>query len=388
MEQKCFFGSWNWYINGEDGPLEICYVCEIKEATHLKKGDIVITNTSNNVKTNAAVEVVLYRNSLNFIPNSIFTTFVNLEQLWVGKHFIDMEPDYLRNASKLKIFGVEDNDLTVLKANLFVGAPNLQYINFRNNKITSIHKLTFSGLSLLKNIYLQGNQIKNLHSDTFFDLLNLQVLNLLNNKCIDKNFVRSPTMFEEIEENIDNSCSYLISEDLAEIEMEKKIITRKLTVKLEELKKSSKKDYDEHQSLLSKYNQLMDDNLLIYELNLNLTRTVEELEFRNVLDQESLSMCHIELKSLNETEEIKEQDINSKFDELKIENGKLKENFENQLKEAKETLNSITASIRQELSDEMQKIKDDCATGILKTENISLNNHMVLLKMFQEQKNH
>ena len=361
-------------------------MCEIKEASHLKKGDIVTTITSDNPKSNAEVEVVLYRNSANFIPNSLFTTFVNLEQLWVGRHLYRIEVDYLRNASKLRIFGVEDNDLTELTANLFVGAPNLQHINFRNNKITSIHKLTFSGLLLLKNIFLQHNQIKNLHSDTFFDLGNLQILNLVDNKCIDQEFVRTNTMFQEIEENIDNSCSYLISEDLEEIEMEKKIIARKLTGKLEELTKTSKKNQEEYQSILSKYNQLMDDNLLIYELNLNLTRVVESMKEKADLSQKSLNLCQKEVRSLNETEETEDLEINSKFEAIQLENESYKKIFETKLRIMNETFNSTITLIRQEFAEEMQKLQKECRTEILKTENNSLNNHMVLLKLLQNQK--
>ena len=102
-------------------------------------------NTKTNNKTNAEVNCLQYsgenENTVDFIPTSIFDTFGNLEILYISKNqnFKIMKPQYLRNATKLKLLFIFGNQVTNLDENLFVEAENLEYVSFEENKIESIH---------------------------------------------------------------------------------------------------------------------------------------------------------------------------------------------------------------------------------------------------------
>ena len=172
-------------------------------------------NTKANKKTNAEVNLLQYspnnENTVDFIPSSIFDTFVNLETLIIDKNqnFKIMKPQYLRNA-KLKLLLLFNNKITNLDENLFVEAENLEYINFEQNKIESIHKKTFRGLQKLHLLLLNNNLIKHVHFETFSHLINLQILNLLQNSCIDHKFTNLNMNFSEIETKIRSNCIYYL----------------------------------------------------------------------------------------------------------------------------------------------------------------------------------
>ena len=202
-EQICtFHTNDNWTPNNWKSMKT--YVCNIKGVNMTDPNVTYTINTKVNKKTNAEVNFLQYKtengNTVAFIPSSIFDTFVNLETLIIDKNqnFKIMKPQYLRNASKLKLLFIFENKITNLDENLFVEAENLEYIDFEDNKIESIHKKTFSGLKKLQVLLLKGNLIKNVHFETFSHLINLQILNLLQNQCIDHKFTNLNMNFSEI----------------------------------------------------------------------------------------------------------------------------------------------------------------------------------------------
>ena len=202
-EQICtFHSSDNWTLI--DWKFIKIYVCEIKGANMVDPNVTYTINTKANNKTNAEVNYLLYSakngNTVDFIPSSIFDTFANIEVLDISvkQNFKIMKPQYLRNASKLKLLFIFENKITNLDENLFVEAENLEYIDFEDNKIESIHKKTFRGLQKLHLLLLNNNLIKHVHFETFSHLINLQILNLLQNQCIDHKFTNLNMNFSEI----------------------------------------------------------------------------------------------------------------------------------------------------------------------------------------------
>ena len=190
------------------------YVCDIKGGNITDPNETYEINTKANTKANAEVICLQYSaengNTVDFIPNSIFNTFVNLEVLLIreNQNFKIMKPQYLKDAKKLKLLLIFGNKITNLDENLFVEADNLEYISFEENKIESIHKRTFNGLQKLQVLRLQGNLIKNVHFETFSHLINLQILDLLQNECINHKFTNLGMKFTEIETKIGNNCTY------------------------------------------------------------------------------------------------------------------------------------------------------------------------------------
>lgn len=152
IQQICEFKYGNWSINSYNGPTKHFFECRFSDAQLISEDVKVTTNTAENPKSNKDVQVVHYTwGTVKFIPNSIFEIFPNLEQLHVyTADFVEMKAHYLINADKLRVFAVNSNSLSKLDANLFIEAPNLEYINLQNNFIENIHRLTFNGLDQLE----------------------------------------------------------------------------------------------------------------------------------------------------------------------------------------------------------------------------------------------
>ena len=172
MEQKCEFVIYSSR-----------YYCEIKNANLIDENENVTTTTTNHLpnKTNADVQVVAYydnSNNISFIPNSIFTTFPNIDYFSFrpGNNLKVLKPHFFKNAKKMTILHIWGNKIRKLEAKLFVEAKNLQRIYLERNEISSIDLSTFYGLNQLQYINLQINKIKFLHPKTFINLNSLSVL--------------------------------------------------------------------------------------------------------------------------------------------------------------------------------------------------------------------
>ena len=215
-EQICSFGTEDW--TPTDWYSMKLYYCNIEGADVTDLNETYEINTKANTKTNAEVNFFQYKakneNTVDFIPNSIFDIFANLEVLLIGKNqsLKIIKPQYLKNATELKLLIIFGNQVTYLDENLFVEAKNLEYIDFRYNKIESIHKKTFSGLQKLQVLLLKGNLIKNIHFESFSHLINLKLLDLLQNQCIDHRFFTNyqNLWMKNIESKIESYCTYYL----------------------------------------------------------------------------------------------------------------------------------------------------------------------------------
>ena len=190
--------------------------CSIDGANVIDPNESYPINTRDNKISNTEINYFVYnsknRNTIDFIPISIFDTFTNLQVLFINnnQNFKTLKPQYLKNATKLTLFIVQKNIISNLDKNLFVEAGNLEYISFALNKIKSIHKRTFSGLQNLQVLRLNENIIKNIHFETFSHLIKLKILNLSKNQCIDQKFSNLNNTFTDIETVIRNNCAYYL----------------------------------------------------------------------------------------------------------------------------------------------------------------------------------
>ena len=213
FEQKCYeFGDYSTSANTYDLVQDKSYFrCEINVYL-LNECDEVTTNTGLSNQSNDDVTMVSYDGfkTIKCIPYSLFTTFVNVEYLYIGldNHFETLKPEYLKNAKRLKSLQIFQNSVKKLEGNIFVEAPNLENINFNYNQIESIDLLAFNGLPNLQRIYLHGNKIQNLHSSTFSFISKLSILGLLENNCMDQSFENANQKFSEIEGEISRNCTF------------------------------------------------------------------------------------------------------------------------------------------------------------------------------------
>lgn len=212
QQQNCNFLYSNQHANSHSGTGRTFYVCSIRGARLQDENEFVSTNTSSSSK-NVQVEMLQYddNNEVRFIPNSIFLTFPHLEAVFLfhsEQMFSRMKPEYLKNARNLKVFYItEQKQFKSLDGNVFVEAPNLQYINLQNNALEFIDSQAFAGLLSIKGIFLNDNPIVNLHFQTFSRLLTMSVLNILGkDSCIDHNFENISR--SSLESQISDNCMY------------------------------------------------------------------------------------------------------------------------------------------------------------------------------------
>ena len=212
LQQKCTFEQNTFYLaNTIELPALNYYSCKITQVKLIYENETVTSYGNHSAsKTNDDVELINYSsdNIMNYIPNSLFTTFVNLKYVVLYSNFgmEDLKPEFLKNAKKLKVFRVEDNIITNLVKNLFLEAINLEYINLQRNRIESIDVMAFNKLTKLVGLFLNDNKIKNLFSGTFSELSSLLFLKLEKNACIDKNFNITKGNFIEVKTEILKEC--------------------------------------------------------------------------------------------------------------------------------------------------------------------------------------
>lgn len=223
LHQTCDFNSETWYLDSHDSEkLGIFWTCNIRNVKLLDDKEKVTTGIKNNTKSiDAVVGLEYYGEDIKFIPVSIFSIFKSMEYFKItdGLEFEHMKAEYLQNATKLRIFKIVENKMIRLDENLFLGAPNLEYINFSYNLIEQIHRWTFKGLFKLLGLFLEGNNIMILHPRTFSHLIKLRDLELKDNTCIDKKYLEIQNNFAAIENDLQISCKFenIPGEELAPV---------------------------------------------------------------------------------------------------------------------------------------------------------------------------
>ena len=265
LNQQCHkFSIKNWASDTYHGPVNSYYACEIF-GNLTNDQEEVTTDTSVNTVSNDEVTAVQYNSfeTVKFIPNSLFKTFVNLEFLLVyyNNKFETMKPEYLRNATKLKNLKIYKNSVQIIDGHVFSEAVKLEHINFAYNQIKAIHKEAFSGLPNLKGIYLQGNKIKNLHALTFSSIANLNILELSRGEnCVFKKFTSANEMLLEIEGIISSHCTYELFTDevmtIQKLAEENKIQIQKANDKIDSLTADAQANQNKFKEMTNKLEQI------------------------------------------------------------------------------------------------------------------------------------
>ena len=157
------------------------YSCVVSEA-NIQDDRVTVnfigihTNSRNN---NDVIFVQLAGTILTFIPNTIFSTFPNVEVLdmdFCG--ILNISENSFQGATNLRIFSAFLNRISALPARTFVQAPNLKEIDLHFNEIVQINSQAFVGLTSLDLLDLDLNRITALQLGTFDDLQSLEVLRL------------------------------------------------------------------------------------------------------------------------------------------------------------------------------------------------------------------
>lgn len=149
----------------------------------IERNDLVTFNSPNSYRNRIIRHVKFRFSTLNFLPSELFTSFDNLEKLWVdGIEMEVLRPKTFTMAKRLNYLDLGSNKIEVIPDDVFQGAYNLKFLDLCCGEVSEIHKDAFNGLNNLEHLVLCGNNIKTLHRDTFKELAAVKEVDLLGNK--------------------------------------------------------------------------------------------------------------------------------------------------------------------------------------------------------------
>lgn len=212
------------------------YTCEIYEVviTHNETLNVVFVGTHRPKRTNNDVASVTFqRYPLNFLVSEVFTTFPNLQILFIiadGADSLEIRMDSFKHAKNLQHLQFLNAPTKVLPPNAFAGADKLTaFVMFpsdleeiNESAFTGLEKLVFSALHSLKVIHVTFAFIENIPARLFANnyLLEEVRLNRNNITTIGRNFISDLRNLKKLvlSENIcTNHDWFNVTEQLAEL---------------------------------------------------------------------------------------------------------------------------------------------------------------------------
>lgn len=130
-------------------------------------------------------QLQIQEGKMNQLPAGIFYQFPSVEKFiceHVGLKVITK--GHFKDASRLKQFISNDNEVQLLKGKIFTGAASLERLSFRNNFIERIFDDAFDGLSNLVYLNLEGNKLILVSSKVLSPLKKLKHINLTQNQIV------------------------------------------------------------------------------------------------------------------------------------------------------------------------------------------------------------
>lgn len=123
---------------------------------------------------------------IHFFPRGVTKFFKNIERVEINAADLkEITKDDLKQfGDNLKELWLVDNEIEVIRADLFENNKNLRLISFFNNKINQIDVGAFNGLQSLKSLHLNSNLCTTFENSAYGD--REKVLKLIKNvemKC-------------------------------------------------------------------------------------------------------------------------------------------------------------------------------------------------------------
>jgi Leucine-rich repeat (LRR) protein len=131
------------------------------------------------------------------VPKLIKDT-LNLEKRSLETINNDIFTEYIPMA--LKTLNLGENIIRSIALKTFENCVNLEYLDLSNNRIEVLDEGIFSGLVSLKTLNLQNNKIRSISTKTFTQLRKLEQLFLMNNQIevIDNSLFNSLDSLKEL----------------------------------------------------------------------------------------------------------------------------------------------------------------------------------------------
>jgi Leucine-rich repeat (LRR) protein len=186
--KKCFDNSPNQEVYCNFTSIGLNYVCYLQNVLLGEGEKIFITGNHQPEKSDSDVSSVIFIESkLHGIPSEIFEKFENLKELNVESTGLE-ELNHLGNCSFLESFKAPLNNIVKLSDETFKDCKNLRTVDLQSNKIEKLEKTVFKHNEKLWEVNLSRNVINGIEPCGFLgNQPELQSVNLLGNKCVDKN---------------------------------------------------------------------------------------------------------------------------------------------------------------------------------------------------------
>lgn len=132
---------------------------------------------------NSVIQVSFINSWLHNVPNSLFSTFKNL-QAFNGSHMALKELNSLsfNKADYLQYIFLQNNHLTDIRDHVFVHCKYLKCLDLSKNRIKTISKNAFNSLEYLEQLNLSGNKLKKIEHDIFEPLISIEYIWLNHNQ--------------------------------------------------------------------------------------------------------------------------------------------------------------------------------------------------------------
>lgn len=124
---------------------------------------------------------------MSHIPNEVFTTFRNLEQIFVPNASLK-EINRLENCDKLFNFYAPDNQIEEIKRESFENCKKIDMFYFDNNPIKKIGARFFYPNEYYLYFGFSNCNIEEIDPAFFDGLIKIDFLGLTNNTCVNRNF--------------------------------------------------------------------------------------------------------------------------------------------------------------------------------------------------------
>ncbi len=148
------------------------------------------------------------RGALIEIDVAAFNGLDSLQYLDLAENRIKaVLPGTFQNLFELKELNLGHNFISSLDEGTFSGLVNLQKINLENNLLEALPENLFKDNKYALEVFLGSNNLKKILSKLVSHFTDLNVLNLQQNECIDKNYQNAMEHFKEIEGDLSTSCN-------------------------------------------------------------------------------------------------------------------------------------------------------------------------------------
>lgn len=174
--------------------------------------------------------VLLASKSMFYLPINIFTMFPNITEIVVVTALPQLKSisrGQFRGLTRLRSIHIVGQEIRILGANTFDGAPTVTKLFLPSNRIESIDEMAFNGLIRCKYLWLNNNRIETLGANTFMHMNQLWSVNLENNQLkslSEKHFANHNLAVVDLSYNQINFLPINIVENFISSKYEKKAL--------------------------------------------------------------------------------------------------------------------------------------------------------------------